>query len=315
MQKYFERVSKAQKRISEEMKVKNEMDNIMIQKSLEVPKLYPEEIKKKFIFERFGTQSNEYNSAHFAKMFRIDNLKGKDILKEEVGFIMNSLDKVENGQDKEILKELKEKNFKYVTYKAFLLEMRKNNKNTRLNHSLRILSKVISIKESKEVFQGLLEYLEKKLEGKKNEITEEKGTESEKEKVPKEIENKERTEQPQKEKSEEQVPTFFTEINSSKTDYLMDKLLNLVNRLENQQDREEEFFLLKNLLKFLKNQGLSPIKKIGEELQVKLKDLEFGEYIGTPFELEEEKRVKIERAGWRYKREVISPILYSEIRK
>ncbi|MGL5982244.1 MAG: hypothetical protein ACRCZR_02860 [Cetobacterium sp.] len=109
---------------------------------------------------------------------------------------------------------------------------------------------------------------------------------------------------------------FFRNLNSSKTDYLVDKLALLVKDLENDSTKERELFLLKNLFNFFKNNGLTPIKKLKSEssLYVGLKDIEDGEYIGQPFLEDEKKNVVIERMGWRYKNIQISPIVYKEIK-
>ncbi|MGL6101164.1 MAG: hypothetical protein ACRC0G_16260, partial [Fusobacteriaceae bacterium] len=180
----------------------------------------------------------------------------------------------------------------FVTYKAFLIEL--GNIIPEYKYILRNLLKLKDIKDCREIVENLFKFMDDKNKELKNIGTEE---------IEENLEV-------------DSFIDFFRSLNSSKTDYLIDKLAILVKDLESDSTKERELFLLKNLFNFFKNSGLIPIKKLKSEssLYVGLKDIEDGEYIGQPFLEDEKKNVVIERMGWRYKNIQISPIVYKEIK-
>lgn len=174
------------------------------------------------------------------------------------------------------VEEMKNSN---VTSKVFLLEL--GERVPELKEILKNILKRVNMKEASEIVKTLFEIKEQM-----------------KEKV-----------------EEKSLIDFFKELNSRKTDFLLDKLFFLVKELENDSNKQKELFLLKNLFNYFRSLGVRPIKKDEKNLLVSLKDIEDGEYLGESFKENELKKVNIERLGWRYRNIQISPVLYREVKK
>lgn len=175
--------------------------------------------------------------------------------------------------------EIKNMKISNVTYKVFLLEL--GERVPEIKEILKEILKRVNMKEASEIVKTLFEI-------------------------------KEQSEEKIEEKS---LIDFFKELNSRKTDFLLDKLFFLIKELENDSNKQKELFLLKNLFNYFKSLGLRPIKKDEKDLLVSLKEIEDGEYLGEPFKENELKKVNIERLGWRYRNIQISQVLYREVKK
>lgn len=240
-------------------------------------------------------------------------------------------------EDSELGKEIDLKSLNLLhksSYKGALLILLRDKKNRDIENFVHKLN----LKESKNVIVKIIESLQKKntkdieveILGNNN-----KTGENEKNITKEEIINQFFTEvenckivqlnelKVEKEKTENKDPQsikdevlikFFSDINSGRTDYILDKLNELVIGFEKNDEIGKEFFILKNLFKFFKLQGLVPIKTFGTEFVGKLKDIEDGEYQGTEFiDCNDEKKIRIERSGWKYKNKIISNICYREV--
>ena len=197
---------------------------------------------------------------------------------------------IESASNKEIVLTnlLKGRQLYYVTYKAFLIEI--GNRKLDLKESITKIVENTDIKGCKKIVEDMFKFQD--------------------------MESlKENTRELEESFEGEELIQFFKKLNSRKTDYLLDRLAFLVKELESDESKEKEMFLLKNLFKFFRSVGLSPIKKYGDNFEVTLKEIEDGEYIGEPFKDLESKEVNLERLGWRYGKVQISPIVYKEIKK
>lgn len=278
MKKYFLEALKETVPLKEGEEKRNEIDSLFIEKSLKFPKSSPMKIKEMDILKEFGESAEIFDPLKFARLFRLDSEIKRKAVKEERDALIKELKIFLESKNPESLKRLKEFNGIYVTYKAFILDLK--NHFPELEDTLKELSKRIDVRASKKIYTDLIKSM---------------------------------SQSPLN--PEDSIEKFVLEINSGKTDYLLDKLNVLSITLSDKSENENELFLLKNLFKFFRGMGIMPIKKMGEILEINVEGVSDGEYEGTPFTQGEIKKIKIARSGWIYRGKVISLPLYIEIKK
>lgn len=288
----------------------------------------------KSIHNNYVESSMDYSDEKIAKnshFLELKNPKLRELCDKDSNEIIKMIEDSELG--KEI--DLKSLNLLHKSsYKGALLILLRDKKNRDIENFVHKLN----LKESKNVIVKIIESLQKKntknieveisgnnnktCENEKNitkeEIINQFFTEVEKCKIVQLNElkiEKEKTENKDQQSIKDEILIkFFSDINSGRTDYILDKLNDLVIGFEKNDEIGKEFFILKNLFKFFKLQGLVPIKTFGTEFVGKLKDIEDGEYQGTGFiDCNDEKKIRVERSGWKYKNKIISNICYREI--
>ncbi|WP_294093402.1 hypothetical protein [uncultured Cetobacterium sp.] len=288
MKKYLENVAQNIKVLEPKLIYGNQIDNAFIEKSLENFEKSPNRIKERELFNIFGEDILKIDVLKFARIFKMDTPRCREEIKNETANLVQKF--IESLNDKEIILAdlLKEKRIYYVSYKAFLIQIAKIK--PELKDSLNKILENLNVKSCKKIVEDLFKFQD--------------------------MQRLKETAQELEESSEaKELINLFKDLNSRKTDYLLDRLAFLVKELESDETKEKEMFLLKNLFKFFRSVGLNPIKKYGDNFEVTLKDIQDGEYIGEPFEELEKKEVNFERLGWRYGRVQISPIVYKEIKK
>ncbi|MGL5901795.1 MAG: hypothetical protein ACRCZO_03855 [Cetobacterium sp.] len=288
MKKYLENVAQNIKVLEPKLIYGNQIDNAFIEKSLENFEKSPNRIKERELFNIFGEDILKIDVLKFARIFKMDTPRCREEIKNETANLVQKF--IESLNDKEIILVdlLKEKRIYYVSYKAFLIQIAKIK--PELKDSLNKILENLNVKSCKKIVEDLFKFQD--------------------------MQRLKETAQELEESSEaKELINLFKDLNSRKTDYLLDRLAFLVKELESDETKEKEMFLLKNLFKFFRSVGLNPIKKYGDNFEVTLKDIQDGEYIGEPFEELEKKEVNFERLGWRYGRVQISPIVYKEIKK
>ncbi|MGL5202988.1 hypothetical protein [Cetobacterium sp.] len=288
MKKYLENVAQNIKVLEPKLIYGNQIDNAFIEKSLENFEKSPNRIKERELFNIFGEDILKIDVLKFARIFKMDTPRCREEIKNETANLVQKF--IESLNDKEIILAdlLKEKRIYYVSYKAFLIQIAKIK--PELKDSLNKILENLNVKSCKKIVEDLFKFQD--------------------------MQTLKETAQELEESSEaKELINLFKDLNSRKTDYLLDRLAFLVKELESDETKEKEMFLLKNLFKFFRSVGLNPIKKYGDNFEVTLKDIQDGEYIGEPFEELEKKEVNFERLGWRYGRVQISPIVYKEIKK
>ncbi len=105
---------------------------------------------------------------------------------------------------------------------------------------------------------------------------------------------------------------LFKELQSAKTNYLLDNLLKTKINFDNLKDSGWEIpeniapaiYIFDILFEAFESMGLKP-KILDEYFTIKKSDLENIEYIGSPLLNNEEKNVKLINSGWIYKDEII----------
>ncbi|MGL5126074.1 MAG: hypothetical protein ACRC6U_08880 [Fusobacteriaceae bacterium] len=282
LEKLFDDIKKENKRTSNQ-----KLDNAFIEFSLEDTRKTSDEIVKNHIQRLFGNQSKEKDFNKFASIFKIESKLQKDKVKLERDFMLKEFESSFIDKNVNLTESYKNIKVSFLTYKAFLIEL--GNKNKEYKGLLRVILQRTSIRDSKDIVENLFKFRDN--------------------------ENLKLNTKESLESSE--IYNFielFQNLNSNKTDYLLDKLYFLIKEIENDSTKEKEFFLLKNLFRFFKSVGLNTIKKSNDEIEVYLKDIEDGEYIGEAFLELEKKKVIIERMGWKYKNTIISPVVYREIK-
>lgn len=107
-----------------------------------------------------------------------------------------------------------------------------------------------------------------------------------------------------------ELTDFFSKLNSDKYGCILDQLLDLqkgVNKLRKNGfevpiELNGILILIKKLTQFIKDSHIDPMMKPESEMIVKASDVEFCDYIGTPFLSEtEEKKIKTLSPGWIYR--------------
>ena len=108
---------------------------------------------------------------------------------------------------------------------------------------------------------------------------------------------------------QQELTTFFSQLNSEKYGCILDQLL-VANSGFNKLSKEKYVMpvelngvriMIKRLIQFTKDCHINPIMKQEASLQVTAKDIESCEYIGTPFNDEnEQKKVRVISPGWIY---------------
>lgn len=288
MKRYLEKVAQDLKMLEPKFIYGNQIDNAFIENSLKKVEKSPDGIKERELFNLFGKDVLKVNVLKFARIFKMDTPRFREEIKNEKDELVEKF--IESSSNKEIvlIDLLKGKQLYYVTYKAFLIEI--GNRKLDLKESITKIVENTDIKGCKKIVEDMFKFQD--------------------------MESlKENTRELEESFEGEELIQFFKKLNSRKTDYLLDRLAFLVKELESDESKEKEMFLLKNLFKFFRSVGLSPIKKYGDNFEVTLKEIEDGEYIGEPFKDLESKEVNLERLGWRYGKVQISPIVYKEIKK
>jgi hypothetical protein len=111
-----------------------------------------------------------------------------------------------------------------------------------------------------------------------------------------------------------ELTDFFAKLNSEKYGCILDQLLELqkgVNELrkngfEVPLEINGILIVIKKLIQFIKDSHISPIMKPDSEKAVKASDIEFCDYIGTPFSSETEvKKVRTLSPGWIFREKEI----------
>lgn len=288
MKRYLEKVAQDLKMLEPKFIYGNQIDNAFIENSLKKVEKSPDGIKERELFNLFGKDVLKVNVLKFARIFKMDTPRFREEIKNEKDELVEKF--IESLSNKEIvlIDLLKGKQLYYITYKAFLIEI--GNRKLDLKESITKIVENTDIKGCKKIVEDMFKFQD--------------------------MESlKENTRELEETFEGEELIQFFKKLNSRKTDYLLDRLAFLVKELESDESKEKEMFLLKNLFKFFRSVGLSPIKKYGDNFEVTLKEIEDGEYIGEPFKDLESKEVNLERLGWRYGKVQISPIVYKEIKK
>ena len=111
------------------------------------------------------------------------------------------------------------------------------------------------------------------------------------------------------------VCEFFVQLNSSRYGNILDKLLVVEKQLMELRRQSYEIpqeiapipIIIKQIVKFIKDIGIQPIRNIGDEFTAGYSDIALMNYSGEPFlDEEEKKRVTVVAPGWKYKDTVIS---------
>ncbi|MEJ5350982.1 MAG: hypothetical protein WHS65_05260 [Melioribacteraceae bacterium] len=119
---------------------------------------------------------------------------------------------------------------------------------------------------------------------------------------------------------EESVLKLLREINSSKNDFLLDRIAyleHLIMNKKNGNNLPEEFsalpIFISNFMQFIKELGIKKVNNIGERLKLEINNCGTYEYIGSPLEEGSSKDVEVIAPGWVYKDRVISKPKVKEI--
>lgn len=288
MKRYLENITKDLRMLEPKLIYGNRIDNAFIENSLKKFEKSPDGIKERELVNLFGTDALKVDVLKFARIFRMDTPKLREEIKNERDELVEKFIKSLSNKEIVLRDLLKDKKLYYITYKAFLIEI--GNRKVELKESLTKIVENKDVKGCKKIVEDLFKFQDMK-------------------------NLKESTKELEESPEVKELVDFFKELNSRKTDYLLDRLAFLVKELESDESKEKEMFLLKNLFKFFRSVGLNPIKKYGDNFEVTLKEIEDGEYIGEPFKELESKEVNFERVGWRYGKVQISPVVYKEIKK
>ncbi len=103
---------------------------------------------------------------------------------------------------------------------------------------------------------------------------------------------------------------LIKELNSSKYDYILDKLTTVQNGLR--QLRRERIAvplqinsvpsLVREMMQFIEDCGITPMLELGEEFEISGKETEYYVYEGNPFHsVDEKKMVRVVSTGWEIK--------------
>lgn len=107
----------------------------------------------------------------------------------------------------------------------------------------------------------------------------------------------------------QEMSEFFGKLNSDRYGCILDELLTLRKGVETVRKRGYELpleingllIMVKKLVQFLRDSHIDPMLRPGSVRSVKVADVEFWNYEGTPFlDNEEEKQVRVISPGWIY---------------
>ncbi|MDR2535485.1 MAG: hypothetical protein LBD29_05565 [Treponema sp.] len=108
----------------------------------------------------------------------------------------------------------------------------------------------------------------------------------------------------------QEITSFFQALNSEKYGYILDGLFSAKAGLEELRKQNYELpleingltILVRKLIQFVKDSGINPVIRTGEDLTVTSHDIESYNYLGSPFVFEgEKKHVTVISPGWIYK--------------
>lgn len=114
------------------------------------------------------------------------------------------------------------------------------------------------------------------------------------------------------ENHQNEMTEFFSRLNSERYGCILDSIMNVRNGRQQLRRQNVElppeisgiFILIDNLIKFVRDNEINPIMKLGSIHTLKAGDIEnySGDYEGTPYaNSEEAKQVKVISPGWYYK--------------
>lgn len=291
MRKFFEKSLKNSGEIFEQEIFRNRVENLFIEKSLRYTRSSPIRICEKDLLPVFGEEL-DFDALKFSRVFKIDSAIKRDEMRKKVDERVTHFLKIMRNMDESEFRSFKNQcsDERSIFYKSFFLKL--SQMEPQLNPALKNLMERKDIKGSIRLFENMMVQMEKSYFP---ELGKEK---KEKEEV-----------------KDSTLEMFLLDLNSGKTDYLLDRLAILDERLSKESDTstESELFLLKNLFKFIRGRGVMPMKKIGKRFSGNLYSVMDGEYEGTPFQGDEVKELVVERAGWRFMSRVISAPLYREV--
>lgn len=114
----------------------------------------------------------------------------------------------------------------------------------------------------------------------------------------------------------EKIKDFFIMLNSGKYGNFLDKIplveetLKAIRKNDLEKDIPSEvkrvLIFIKSVIKFLKDQEITPIKEINEVFDGVAEDIALMDYVGEPFMKDEVKKMRITASGYKYKNMVIS---------
>ncbi len=114
----------------------------------------------------------------------------------------------------------------------------------------------------------------------------------------------------------EKIKDFFIMLNSGKYGNFLDKIplveetLKTIRKNDLEKDIPSEvkrvLIFIKSVIKFLKDQEITPIKEINEVFDGVAEDIALMDYVGEPFMKDEVKKMRITASGYKYKNMVIS---------
>ncbi len=126
---------------------------------------------------------------------------------------------------------------------------------------------------------------------------------------------KENIEESTKEAQNAAVSDFFTELNSDANKNILDSLVRVNellrdlrrNRVEIPLQVQPLIIIFKALYKFIENYGITKIEEVGHEFKAKYEDIAGYNYLGMPYESDDEvKLLKVVAPGWKYNDVIIS---------
>lgn len=118
-----------------------------------------------------------------------------------------------------------------------------------------------------------------------------------------------------KEAEKNAVSSFFMRLNSPQYGGILDNLLVVENKLKEIKKINTLIpnqlislpIIFKQLLKFVKDVGITPIDTVGRSFEASYRDIEHVNYNGKPFiDDDETKMVEVQKCGWKYEDMVIS---------
>ena len=122
----------------------------------------------------------------------------------------------------------------------------------------------------------------------------------------------------------DRLKDFFVALNSAQYGNFLDKMPLIEETLKNiRKNREQKpsqdinriLISVKNIIKFLKDQGITPIREVNSIFEGDVDDIDEMDYIGDEFIGEETKLLKIVSPGYRYEDIVISIPKVEEVKE
>ncbi len=107
-----------------------------------------------------------------------------------------------------------------------------------------------------------------------------------------------------------ELTDFFAKLNSEKYGFILDELLSVNKGISVLRKKNYELpleingllIMSKKLIQFIRDNRIEPIMKINSVIDVKLEDIEYCNYDGTPFKSNNDvKTVRVVSSGWIYK--------------